>query len=652
LSRGARDFFFDLFAGAAAPARCAGVRGGPWCKRFARGGAADSGQCPRQSNADASAQKVLVSAAREPLPLAQVAADVVLITPEAWRDGSADSLADVLRREAGVQLFRNGGPGQNSGVSIRGAATGQTVVLVDGVRVGSATLGAVSLEGLSLAQVARIEVLRGPASSLYGADAVGGVVMIFTQDGAAHEGMQANANMQVGSYASHDASLGLRGKSGAWMWSLGLSSEGSDGVSALLPGDLFGNHNPDRDGFKLASMQASLGWQLAPGQQLRLQSSGSRLNAQYDSSEFLPPNFSQDPSPDFRNRLRQQQTALRYEGRWSPSVQGSIGISQQQDDLRSGASSPDAFRTDRKQAQAQLSWQASAQQRFTLALESLREQARSSSYLAAVQRRNHALVLAADGQGGAWAWQAEVRRDDASDFGSVNTGRLGLSLALGQGLRVRALAGNTFRAPSFNDLYFPGYGVPTLRPERGRSLEAGLDWRGAQASLSATLFSNRVRDLVAYEPNASLCPPDPSYSFGCARNLKRAKLQGLSLVGGWQFGAWNWRAVADALDAKDSDTGARLARRAKTQARLALDHRIGLWTWGADLAQLGARPDAGAMLPSATTLDLRLLRTLAPGWRAELRVNNASDEALQPLRDYQGLGRQWWLGLRYSGAGF
>ena len=133
--------------------------------------------------ADDSLAPVVITATREPQAVGRSTADIVVIDADAIRRTNADSVEDLIRRVAGIQVVRNGGPGQSSGFFIRGASTNSTVVLVDGVRVGSATLGQAEFEAFSLAQVERIEVLRGPASSLYGADAVGGVVQIFTRRG-------------------------------------------------------------------------------------------------------------------------------------------------------------------------------------------------------------------------------------------------------------------------------------------------------------------------------------------------------------------------------------------------------------------------------------------------------------------------------------
>ena len=196
--------------------------------------------------------EVMISGSREPLSASHLAADVVAIGADAIRASTADSVADLLRREAGIQLSRNGGPGQTTGLLLRGASSGQTVVLVDGVRIGSATLGSAALEALALSQVDRIEVLRGPGSSLYGADAVGGVVQIFTRAGAAGMGLgigtpQWHGALAVGGYDSREASAGVRGGSALWDYAASAASERSSNAEGRGGGGLTDASRATRD---------------------------------------------------------------------------------------------------------------------------------------------------------------------------------------------------------------------------------------------------------------------------------------------------------------------------------------------------------------------------------------------------------------------
>ena len=605
-------------------------------------------QSPPSAGTVAPDARLVVTGTRLPMTQDLLAADVVVIERADIEASTADSLADLLRREAGVQLSRNGGPGQSTGALLRGAAAVNTIVLVDGVRIGSATLGFAQIDGLSLAQVERVEVLRGPASSLYGADAVGGVVQVFTRQAPQRPGLE--AAVAAGGYGSREASLTVGGRTGPWDLTVSAGHERSRGVSAVRPNDRFGNHHPDADGYALDSAQARVGFALAPGNRIGLVLMRSRLDAQYDGSEYLPPAYAPDNSGDFRNRLTTDVAALDWQGAIRPGLSAAARASHSVDDLRTGGQVIDRFKTVRQQQSLQVNHRLGTGLDATVALERLDESAQASGFAVDPQRQSTGAVLALAGRQGSWSWQADLRRDDPSDVGPVTTGRAGLTRALTGGWRLRALAGTTFRVPSFNDLYYPGYGVATLRPERGRSVEAGLDWRGGASSAALTVYRNRVSDLIGYEANAALCPADPAYAYGCARNIARATLQGASLAAQHQLGALGLKARLEFVDAKDDSTGQRLNRRATHQSHGSAEWRQGNWTWGAHLLHLGARPDGGVMLAAETTLDLSAQWQLNRHWTLQTKLLNATDRDLQPVRDYQGLGRQAWLVLRHAGS--
>jgi len=597
---------------------------------------------------DAADDTLVVTGSREPLARHQLAADLVVIDAARIRASTADTLEDLLRLEAGVQLSRNGPPGQNAGVMIRGASSGQTLVLVDGVRVGSATLGAPEFDLLSLADIERIEVLRGPASSLYGADAIGGVVQIFTRRGKGAP--RASLRLAAGEYGAAEGSASFDLKQGGFDLAVAANRERARGVSALRPNDQFGNYNPDRDGFARHGATLQAGWSPAAGTRLGLSVRDSRLNAQYDASEFLPPLYLQDASPDFRNRAHERAWALDGRAVLAPQWTVTARVARDEGERTSGAHRLDTFGTTRRQGSLQVSWQPRSDHQLTLALERLEEVARSSSYVGDAARDNDAAVLAYAGAAGPVQLQLEARHDRNSGYGNVDTGRAGLRWPLDAAWSLRALVGTSFRAPSFNDLVYPGYGVPSLAPERGRSAEVGIEWRRGASEATLGAYRQDLRDLIGYESDRSLCPPDPAYAFGCARNTARARLQGATLGAANTWGAWRLRGQFEWLDAKDRASGARLPRRAAQQQSLALGWRAGAFNAEAELLHLGARPDGGIVLGAETTLNLQAAWRFAPGWQAQVRVLNAGNADLQPARDYRDLGRQAWLVLRWEGG--
>jgi len=603
---------------------------------------------PYLATAQTRLDPVVVTGTREPQPLSQSSADLVVIDAKTIRDTMADSVEDLLRRQAGMQIVRNGGPGQSSGYFIRGASTNGTVVLIDGVRVGSASLGQAEFEALSLAQIDHIEVLRGPASSLYGADAVGGVVQIFTRRGEGAPRITGNA--AIGGYRSREGDIGVSGSQGSFDYAALIGRESSRGVSAIRPNDRFGYFNPDDDGYGLNFGNLKLGYTPAAGHRIGVTVVETKLNAQYDSADFNPPAFAPDPSADFRNRLRSSLVSIDYRGvvssLWTTTLQASKTV----DDSKSGGGSVSRFKTERGQETWQNALHLTPDQQVLLGYEHLQEEVSGDVFADKPKRNNNAFVLGYAGRFAPVGLEASLRSDHNSVYGTNTTGSVGASYQLMPQLKLRALAGTTFRAPTFNDLYYPGYGVSTVKAERGRSFEVGAEWRSGGTTAAATVYRNRVRNLITYDPDPTGTDCPVGY-FGCAANVARARLQGATLSAAQQWGGLDVSATVDFVDARDSDTGQRLARRAAHQETVSVNYNQQAWSVGASVVDVGARPDGGIVLGGYGTLDLRASCRFQPQWRVEAKLLNALDHRIEPVRDYQGLGRQAWLGIRFDGQG-
>lgn len=600
---------------------------------------------PVVSGAEDPLDVVAVTATRTPRSLRDSAADVVVLDARTLQEGGLASVEDALRQHAGLQLARNGGPGQSAGYFLRGSGSSGTVVLIDGIRVGSATLGQFEFSSLALSQVDRIEVLRGPASSLYGADAVGGVINIITRRGQVGK-PQLGGNLALGNHRSAEASVGLRGAEGAFDYALDAGHERSRGVSAIRPDRGNSGYNPDDDGFRRTVGTMNLGWTPVEGHRLGLLVSRSRLNAQYDAAEYPAPDFVADASPDFRNHLDTSVLAVDHAGSFGANWQSRLRLARTVDESQTGGRRLSRFETRRRQLGWQNEVQVAPQQQLLLALEHLREEVSADSYTRDERRSNKAAVLGYAGGFGPASLEASVRRDDNSAYGKNTTGTLGGSLWLADAWKLRALVGKTFRAPTFNDLYYPNYGVASLRPEKGRSAELGLSWQQAAHDASITVYRNKVRDLIGYDPDSTgtTCPAG---QFGCAANTSKARLQGATLAAGTRHGNWQLRANVDFLDARDEDTGQRLNRRAAHQGSVSVDHDAGAWQAGATLTRVGSRPDGDTRLGAYAQLDLRASWRVDARWRLEARVFNVTDRDIEPVLGYQDPGRQFWLGLRW-----
>lgn len=593
---------------------------------------------PVAAAAQSTLDPVVVTGTREPQNLSRSTADIVAISSETIRNSTADTVEDLLRREAGIQIARNGGPGQTTGFFVRGASTNSTVVLVDGVRVGSASLGQAELESLSLAMVDHIEVLRGPASSLYGADAVGGVIQIFTRRGQGGA-PRVTAGAAVGGHHSRAFDAGVSGAAGPFDYSASLARESSDGVSAIRPNDANGYYNPDNDGYQRNSGQLQLGWTPVQGHRIGILASGSRLDSHYDSADFAPPTFAPNANLDFRTRLHTSVSALNYRGVINPLWTTTAQVSHNVDDSNSGATSPSRFKTLRDQATWQNALNLAPNQQVVLAYERIGEKLETQAFQP--RRHNDAAIAGYSGQFGANGIEGSLRWDHSSAYGSHVTGRLGYSFQLTNEIKLRAAAGNTFRGPSFNDLYYPGFSNPNLKAERGRSVEVGAGWRSGGTTADLTVYRNKVKDLIGY---------------GCAVgvnvcNVSRATLQGATLSAGQTWGGLTVRGIVDLLDARNDDTNVRLTRRAAHQETITADYASGPWTVGGSVVDVGSRPDFGKTLGGYATVDLRATWRVMPQWRLEAKLLNAMNHRVEPLRDYQGLGRQAWVGVRYDGLG-
>ncbi|HEY5309544.1 MAG TPA: TonB-dependent receptor plug domain-containing protein, partial [Casimicrobiaceae bacterium] len=219
---------------------------------------------------------VVVTAARSPQLLDQSLADVTVIGPEEIARAGAQSLAELLQRQPGVQIVANGGPGATTGVFLRGANANQTLVLIDGLRVGASSSGTTAFEAIPLAQIDHIEILRGPAASLYGADAIGGVIQIFTRNGGS--AFAANASAGYGTYNTSQFSAGASGSEGPWRFALQGGYNQSSGFNAIWNPANF-SYNADRDGYGNGSGSGRLGYTFAPDQVLSGQFFYSRMNA-------------------------------------------------------------------------------------------------------------------------------------------------------------------------------------------------------------------------------------------------------------------------------------------------------------------------------------------------------------------------------------
>lgn len=582
-----------------------------------------------QTETVASLSETVVTATRTATRSDALISDVVVIESEEIRRSAGRTLSEVLTRFGGLQMSANGGLGKQSGIFVRGTEARHVLLLVDGVRYGSSTAGAASFDNIPLGVIDRIEVLKGPASALYGSDAVGGVVQVFTRRGT--KGFQPNASATVGSYGHRAASAGFSGGTDAVSYALNLGTVREDGFSATNSEVSFGNHNPDKDGFDQDSISASARWAFAPGWSSQVHFTQADGTSRFDQG---PGSF------DVRSEATTRIVGWGIERQWSSDVRTQLKLSRSEDDSTSFSDFETAvFDTAQTQVTLQHDW-STALGKVVVGVESLKEEVSGTQAYAVNSRTTDAAFAGLHGQAGAHLWQANVRKDRNSQFGSATTGFASYGYQLTPNWRPHLAYGTSFKAPAFNTLYFVSpffVGNPSTQPERGRNSEVGVTYSRGLHELKLTRFDNRVRGFITSQP--------------VVVNVPRARIEGWSLGYAGSAGAWNWDAHLELLDARNETNQLKLSRRADQTLTLALDHTVGAWTWGASVLAVSERFDNAAntvRLPGFGTLDLHAVYRLDKAWSVNLRLNNLADKVYETARGFNQPGRAAYVTLDWK----
>ncbi len=600
-------------------------------------GAAVSGTCATawaQAPASAPAlSAVVVTATRVEQPLTDVLADVSIISRDALARSGASSLVDVLATLPGVAFTRNGGPTASSSLYVRGGETRHTVLLIDGVRVDSQATGGASWASLSVSQIERIEVLRGPATAIYGSDAIGGVVQVITKKGDGAP--QASLGVGMGTQGTRTLEASLSGSHGAWDYALGLARETSRGFNAQP------DANPDKDGYGRTSGNARLGLQINANHRLDATWLGSSSNTAFDGYAS---------TLDDRALARLGALGLSWQGRWSDAWKTRVAVTRGSDRYET---IPSPYVTDT--TVTTYLWHNEVRlgiHQLTAALERREDELNNASTTPVhTQRSQNALALGYGVSLGAHTAQANLRFDNDSEFGDHTTGSLGYAHALTPQWRVTASAGTAFRAPTLYQRY-SRYGVSTVKAEDGFNRELGLKYANRGDTFSVVAYQNRVTNLITYVSGPGSCANGVGAYAGCYGNTGRASYTGVTIAGATRLAAVGLNASLDLLNPKDDVTGLRLARRAKQVLKLGADTRLAGWNLGGDVLLSGNRfnnPANTQVLPGYGVLNLFATKALQPGLDLLLKLDNVANNDYQTVTGYATGGRMAYVGLKWTG---
>lgn len=569
--------------------------------------------------------ETVVAATRSPQPLTDLVADISVVDRETIESSGATGLADLLARLPGVEFARNGGPGTTTSVFLRGAESRFTAVFIDGVRVDSQATGGAPWESIPLGLVDRIEVLRGPAGAVYGSDALGGVVQIFTKRG--EKGTAPYVGAGVGSHGTAKVEAGISGASGTVDYALGLERENSTGFNART----VSTQNPDRDSYRSTAGHARVGVQLNAVHRLEGTLMVNDTNSGYDNGL----------GKDDRSLHQMHALGLNWSAQWSSAYKTRLSITDSRDEYETRPS-PYLSDTRLRGYYFQNEWR-QGPHLVTAALE--RREDRLENAPIDAKRSQDAVALGYGYNAAGHTVQLNVRHDSDSEFGGKTTGSVAYGYAITPQWRATASVGTGFRAPT---LYhrFSEYGVATLRPESSRNAEVALRYAQGSSTFSATLFRNRLTNLISFA-GPGTCVSE----FGCYANTARAEYQGVTFAGSHRIGDVTLHGSVDLQRPRDLDTGKQLARRAKRHATLGADTRWAGWTLGAEVQASARRFDTVAntnVLGGYTLLNLYASTRIARDTTLLARIDNVADKDYQLARTYATAGRTVYVGVKWA----
>lgn len=576
--------------------------------------------------AQAFPQEVIVSATRSPQKINETLADVVVITRDAIEQSGQSSVTELLAAQPGIQSVSYGG----NSVFIRGAEARMTAVYIDGVRVdsqeGSVRLGGgVPWEMIPLSNVDRIEVVKGPASAVYGSDPMGGVIQIFTRQ--YKSGQQIFANTGIGSHQTSKFSTGVSGGQERFDYALTAAHDATGGFNTV-PSVI---HNPNREALRSTSFNGRLGVQLNEGHRLESSFLRNELNSRFVDM------FSQQPTTDFTSVARLDTAAIRWVADWTANYRSKVSLTNSVHDVKDNGWSD--FRTTMNGALFENQWRINGDNvSANLEHKSDRFEDRSSfGFLG--ERTQNALSLGYGATRGLQSYQLNARHDQDSIFGSKGTAGFAYGYALSDSLKATASIATGFRSPTLEQTY-SFYGSRDLKPESSRNRDLGLRYAQGSTKMSVVLYRNEFTNLISARP-----APDFTYY-----NIGEATVQGATLSASQVMGRYNVRASVDVLDAKDSQ-GRDLPLRARHSATAGVDRSVFNWKFGAEVIAVGKRYDNAANTTSLggySLVNLYATHQINPDWKLLTRINNAADKQFQQVALMATPGRTLFIGLNWQ----
>ncbi|MBH3411905.1 TonB-dependent receptor plug domain-containing protein [Pseudomonas putida] len=470
------------------------------------------------------------------------------------------SVTDLLTRVPGVQVAPTGGRGSLPGIFIRGTKAAQSLVLVDGVRIANATSGDSGLQFLDVDQVERVEVLRGSRSAVYGSDAIGGVIQIFTRRSSG-AGLQPRLRLAAGSNQTFQRSLGLSGGDDATRFNLGASLDETAGIDSTGPS--FASDG-DHDAYRNKSLNLSLSHTFGERFEAGLNLLDSRGRHEYDEPRGSSP---QEPYSNFAVSSLGSYLDAQVAEQWNTRLE--LAHSENRDESRDKIShSSFPFTTYRDQATWQNTLTLDDSNSLMLGGDWYEDRVHASTDFTEDSRWNRAVFAQHRFRGEHFSTELGLRHDKNQQFGGQTTWSGSLTVPLTQANDVLLSYSEGFRAPTFNDLYFPGYNNPDLKPEHSKSYE--LQWRSQlseSSRLETSLYRTDLRDAIEYSDQPE--------------NVGSARINGVEVALSQEWNGWMSRLGMALIDPRNRENGHTLSRRARRTLSLDIDRQFDRFSLGA-----------------------------------------------------------------------
>lgn len=576
---------------------------------------------------------MVITAERVAKDPARVSSNTTVIDEAAIRRAQVRHVADLLRRQASLQIASSGGPGKATSLFMRGGNSGHVLVLVDGVRVGSATTGSFDWALMSPEDIERIEIVRGPQSSLYGADAMSGVVQIITRQG--QQGTNFHMTGEAGGLGSASGSMQIGGMLAEHVsYAMSAGSRYTRGVSAAANGS-------EPDAFRQANYSGKLNFDVGRGQAelvMRRTMGHSGLDGGFPFGDVLT----------FKSSSSQSVFSGKIDYPLSGFLDTSLQLSQSRDDANTVDTVTATNNSDLHTRMTQFSWQNRLESETVSVLAGLdHHEDAVLNRLAPIDR-----VIRQTGAYLSSAWMmdridvnAALRYDRNSASNNKATYKTGLVVRPLPNLKLTANYGTAFKAPSVNDLYWPASGNANLKPESSKAADVGASYAWKAAGLSGDIginwFHQSFQDLIAWAPIT------PGSFTWIPKNISQATSKGyefsVSLRGEMYYvqAAWNW------LSAMDLSTGKQLPRRARESGNILLGLHAGQLHIEGNISVVGPRfsnTTNTQSLGGYHKTDISLRYALNKHWTLTGRVDNLENKHYTEITNYGVPGRVWFAG--------